>query len=80
MERRAESSLGAFGRRWAQFWLAWLAVGVAGEVLALRNRREGDTLSEQVWRVLRLPVVSWLGAAAWLWAGIHWLRRGNWTT
>lgn len=30
------------------FWIGWGAVGVAAEIAALRARRSGDTLSENI--------------------------------
>lgn len=37
---------------WQWVWLSLFAVGGVVEILALVNRRTGDTLSEQLWRIL----------------------------
>lgn len=56
-------------------WVAWLLMFVAIEGAALTNRREGDTLSEHVWRWFsirrkssgwRLRRFSLLAFLAWL--------------
>jgi hypothetical protein len=39
---------------WLVFWLAWGAVFAIGEGVALARTAPGDTLSEQVWRWLRV--------------------------
>lgn len=35
-------------------WIILGLIGGATEIAALRNRREGDTLSEHVWRIARV--------------------------
>lgn len=66
---------------WA--WLAWLAAFAVLEGIALLNRRDGDTLSENVWRALlpsrgapywRLRRFVLLAFCAWLSA--HFLTGG----
>lgn len=39
---------------WTVGWLAWGAWFLAQEGIALANRRDGDTLSEHVWRWFRV--------------------------
>jgi hypothetical protein len=39
---------------WTWFWLAWGGVFLVGEGVALARNAAGDTLSEQVWRWLRV--------------------------
>lgn len=43
----------------AIFWLLVLGL-VIYEVWALTNRRQGDTISEIVWRLARRPIVPFL--------------------
>lgn len=72
------------------FTLIWIILGAVGgvtELVALGNRREGDTLSEHVWRIVRVddprptPVV-WmirvLVAGVMLWLAGH-FGLGWWT-
>lgn len=39
---------------WALAWCAWLAAFLVLEGVALLNKRDGDTLSEQFWRAFRV--------------------------
>jgi hypothetical protein len=62
---------------WTWAWLAWGAWFVVWEATALANRRPGDTLSEHVWRWLRVrdarpTVMTVIGRGA-LAAGLGWL-------
>ncbi len=75
---------------WLIFWLAWGAVFVVGESIALARTASGDTLSEQVWRwlkvtpgktpassaLLRWPTYAVAGLLVWL--TLH-LTLGWWT-
>lgn len=62
-------------------WL-WRLIGLlalAAELLALRNRRAGDSFSEVIWRwEEKHPLVWWLVAAFLAWLSIHLLMRGRW--
>lgn len=67
---------------WA--WLGWFAYFIVVEGIALLDRREGDTLSEHVWKWLmpergamawRLRRVALLAFMAWL--TLHFLTRGQ---
>jgi hypothetical protein len=60
-------------RPWLALWSFWLAVAVALEVVALRDDKRGDTLSEFVaWVVYRAPrVLIPAGLAALAWFGWH---------
>jgi len=70
------------------FWILWAAVGGVCELVALWSRRRGDTLSENVWSVLRVGRDSrypWLWytlrsltAAVCLWLAGH-FAMGWWT-
>lgn len=64
-------------------WIAWIVAFFALEVPALLNKREGDTLSEHLWRWFsineqghfwRLRRFALLAILAWLAA--HLLTRG----
>lgn len=56
------------------FWIAWILAFVVVEVIALRRKAPGDTLSEQVWAVLRgRPVLWFLGAGFLVWLLLHFL-------
>lgn len=54
------------------FTVLWGIIGGAAlvlEIVALRRKARGDTLSEQIWALLRTNVVVWfvrLGFFAWL--------------
>lgn len=61
-------------------WVGWLTAGAALEVMALRSARPGDTLSEHVWKWLKVkdgrnPWWTWpfrvalVGGGVWL--GLH---------
>lgn len=53
------------------FWASWAAAGAIAETYALRNPGDGDTLSENVRKVVLHPVVrrvtlaGWVGFATW---------------
>ncbi|KKM81974.1 hypothetical protein LCGC14_1324270 [marine sediment metagenome] len=50
-------------------WGTIFGVGLIVEIVALRRDGKGDTLSEHVWKLLRINVVVWfvaLGFFAWL--------------
>lgn len=52
---------------WAWFWVAWFGAFVVMEGNALTNHTPGDTLSETVWRWLRIGSPGNPGAVAWTW-------------
>jgi len=48
------------------------------EGIALRRKRQGDTLSELVWRVLRINnLFRWLAAGFLLWLLLHFVGLGR---
>ncbi|MDH6629440.1 hypothetical protein M2271_007276 [Streptomyces sp. LBL] len=60
---------------WAGIWIAWTAVFAVAEGIALANKRDGDTLSENFRRLFRTRTskvgravfaVGWFGFAGWL--------------
>lgn len=53
------------------FWATWVATGLGVELWAATNRKQNDTLSEQVWAVNKL-------LKNWPWARIpaHFLLAG----
>ena len=67
-------------------WVVWLVMGLAVlalELIGVFNRRPGDTISEQVWWLLRrgfafalLPFYLWLGwhffVEFWLFPQLRW--------
>lgn len=56
------------------FWLGYILVGLAVEFYAIYRKAEGDTLSEQVWRLLRWkPIFRWVGAGFMFWLSFHFL-------
>ncbi|MFJ7004134.1 hypothetical protein ACIQWY_29515 [Streptomyces albidoflavus] len=63
---------------WAAIWITWSVLFAIAEGVALANRREGDTLSENVRRLFRtrsskagraLFAVGWFGFSGWF--GLH---------
>jgi hypothetical protein len=59
---------------WAGIWIAWTAVFAVAEGIALANKRDGDTLSENFRRLFRTRTskvgravfaVGWFGFAGW---------------
>lgn len=52
---------------WTWFWLAWFGAFVFMEGNALANHTNGDTLSETVWRWLRIGSARNPGTVAWTW-------------
>ena len=57
-------------------WLVWAGVFAAGgsyELWAIFNKQKGDTISEKVWWLYRIPVVKFLGTAFVVWLGLHFL-------
>jgi len=57
--------------RWRWLWVAWLAIFLVIEVPAIVNDTPGDTLSETVWAVVRVPVVWWVLAGFLVWLVVH---------
>lgn len=58
-------------------WCVWAAVGLIIEIAALRDKRKGDTLSEHIWTLVRIPVIWWTTAGLLIWAVIHFLGQGK---
>lgn len=58
-------------------WLVLLVAAVALEVAALANPAKGDTLSEHIWWLYKLPgygtFAAWMITAFILWAVLHFL-------
>ncbi|RZU28314.1 hypothetical protein EV284_6480 [Streptomyces sp. BK022] len=59
---------------WAAIWIAWGVTFAVVEGLALTNRRDGDTLSENTRRLFRtrtskvgraIFAVAWIGFSGW---------------
>lgn len=59
---------------WPAIWITWTVMFVAFETIALANRREGDTLSENIRALFRtstsrvgraLFAVGWIGFSGW---------------
>jgi len=75
---------------WAWFWIAFTAVGIGAELIALLRHPRGDTASEQVWgwlhvtpgkTTIRTAIMSWRTfavAAVLLWLLFH-FTLGWWT-
>ena len=62
----------------SHYWPVWLTVSVGAflvrEIWALQTRRSQDTLSEWVWRILKVGVNKPLGD----WSAAHFLVFGSW--
>lgn len=59
-------------------WAVILAAMAVWEGIALRRKRQGDTLSELVWRVLRINnLFRWLAAGFLLWLLLHFVGLGR---
>jgi len=56
-------------------WAAIFGVGGAYEFWGIFNKRKGDTLTEKVRWLYRIPVVKYVGTAFVVWLGLHFL---NW--
>jgi len=57
-------------------WIVWACVFVAGiiyEFCAIFNRRRGDTLTEKVRWLYRIPVIKFVGTAFLGWLILHFL-------
>jgi len=57
-------------------WIVWLCVfGIGGayEFWAIFNRRRGDTLTEKVRWLYRIPVIKFVGSGFLLWLALHFL-------
>ncbi|WP_328736552.1 hypothetical protein [Streptomyces bobili] len=59
---------------WPYIWIAWTAVFAVAEGIALANKRDGDTLSENTRRLFRtctskagraVFAVGWFGFSGW---------------
>ncbi|WP_411147386.1 hypothetical protein [Streptomyces sp. A30] len=59
---------------WPYIWIAWTAVFAVAEGLALANKRDGDTLSENTRRLFRTRTskagravfaIGWFGFSGW---------------
>ena len=72
------------------YTIIWAAIGIVGgitELVAILNRRDGDTLSEHVWRIARVDdprptplvwTIRGLIAAVCIWLAGH-FAMGWWT-
>ena len=57
---------------WTILWLSWAAVGLVLEVVALIRPQRGETLSENLWRLLRRQPIFWfLGVGLGAWGMLH---------
>lgn len=67
---------------WTWFWILWAASFVVAELLALTNRRAGDTFSEHIWTVSEHPTWGkfflWMVCAFLVWLLVHFATRGRW--
>ena len=57
-------------------WIVWASVFAAGsayELWAIFNRRKGDTLTEKVKWLYRVPVIKFVGTAFLGWLMLHFL-------
>jgi hypothetical protein len=53
---------------WLIFWVAWAAVFIVGEGIALARTAKGDTASEQIWAWLKVtPGKTPASAALYRW-------------
>lgn len=57
--------------RWRWLWVAWLGLFLVIELPAIFNSESGDTLSENVWLVTRIPFFWWLLAGFLVWLVAH---------
>lgn len=48
------------------FWLIWAVAGIAVELVAVLDKKPGDTLSEHVWKWLTGQVFKPMAIPAWL--------------
>ena len=64
---------------WLVAWAVLFGVGAAMEGVALARGQRGDTLSEQVWAILRRGplVLRWLVAGILLWVLVHFVSLGR---
>ena len=61
------------------FWIAWIVAFCVMEAIAIHRKAPGDTLSEQVWAVLRgRPPLWFIGAGFLVWLAGHFLV-GTWS-
>ena len=62
------------------FTILWGVIGGAAlilEIIALRRKKRGDTLSEQIWALLRKsPVVWFVGLGFFSWLIVHFFAFG----
>jgi len=57
-------------------WIAWAIIiggGGAYELWAIFNRRKGDTLTEKVRWLYRIPVLKYVGTSFFVWLVLHFL-------
>jgi hypothetical protein len=68
-------------KSWGAFWVAWGAVGIVVELVAVFRQAKGDTLSEQVWFVrdhyLDYPMAGFLMAGFFAWLVYHFVFEGR---
>ncbi len=62
-------------------WAIWVVLGVGLELYTIFDRQPGDTLSETVWSVLKIPgwgkFAAWMLTAFLLWLAAHFASRGR---
>ncbi len=64
------------GLAFTVFWTLWIAAFLVIEIVALRRKAPGDTLSEKVWAILRFKPAWFVGAGFLTWLVIHFLGFG----
>ena len=63
---------------WPAIWSAWGGVGLAIEVYTLQvEKQKEDTLSAQLWQLVKRPWAWWMTAGALVWFTIHVLGKGK---
>lgn len=62
---------------WSKYWLTWFFVSfvafIVPEVWALITGHDENTLSENVWRLEKIPT----GGSLWHWTALHVLLGGS---
>jgi len=65
-------------KRWNTIaWSIWAAAGLLLELIALHDKKKGDTLSEHVWSLFRRPFIYAMGAGLLVWMLLHFLSFGK---
>jgi len=73
----------SYKTRWRLFWgLGWLGLFAVGETIAHYDPRRGDTLSEQAWSLVSMPLGAWIFAPCFIglfiWLTFHFLGKAKW--